>query len=137
MVQNKVSSTDQLKFPYLITRYKAALIDGLVLFGLFAVTMILVQDPESRKIAFGVYLLFALLYEPLMLSIFSATIGHKAVNIKVKSINNTDKNISIIQGIIRNTLKLTLGWLSFLTINFNSEHRAIHDFAGESIVLDE
>jgi hypothetical protein len=30
-----------------------------------------------------------------------------------------------------------LGWLSFITINFNDEHRAIHDFASDSVMIED
>ncbi len=130
-------TAEPINYPYLISRYKAALIDGLVIFGLFILTMFLVQNPEFRPVAFVVYLIAVLLYEPLMLTYFSATIGHKFVRIKVKNIDNHEQNISIVQGLIRTVFKLSLGWLSFLTINFNAEHRAIHDFASSSIVLEE
>lgn len=134
--EGKHISVEPVTYPYLITRYKAALVDGILLFLTYACLMILIQDPEvGRPIAFGFYILIALLYEPLMLVFFSGTIGHKSLGIQVKSFNNQTQNINFVQGIQRNLVKLSLGWLSFITIGFGDDHRAIHDLAGKSIVL--
>ncbi len=124
-------------YPYLLSRYKAALIDGLFLFGLFAATMILTPNPEFRPTAFGVYILVSILYEPVMLSIFAGTIGHKMLGMKVKRSDDINRNINMLDGLLRITSKFLLGWLSFLTINFSAQHRAIHDYVGSSIVIDD
>lgn len=39
------------------------------------------------------------------------------------------------QAIIRYIIKISLGWISFLTINSNYEKRAIHDFVAGSVVI--
>lgn len=124
-------------YPYLITRYKALLIDGVVLFGGFAVTMLLVQADDLRPYAFGAYLIISFLYEPVMLATLSATIGHKMCNIKVVQFNAPDRKLTLMSGILRNVMKLALGWVSFLTINFNPEHRAVHDYASSSLVVND
>jgi uncharacterized RDD family membrane protein YckC len=123
-------------YPYLLTRIKAALIDGLILFGILAAFMILTTSPENRPTSFIAYIVFTLLYEPIMLSAFAGTIGHMIMDIRVKNHQNTSKNIKFYQGVIRILSKAVLGWLSFLTINFNPEHRAIHDYLSSSIVLN-
>jgi uncharacterized RDD family membrane protein YckC len=58
------------------------------------------------------------------------------MGIRVKNHQETSKNIKFYQGVIRILSKAVLGWLSFLTINFNPEHRAIHDYLSSSIVLN-
>ncbi|MTI29711.1 RDD family protein [Xanthovirga aplysinae] len=129
-------SQPPFQYPYLIDRVKAASIDGLLSFLVFAILMLVVKDPVvGRPIALTVFVIFVLLYEPIMLTKFGATIGHQTVNIKVVSIKDHDQRISIFNGIIRIVIKAIFGWASFLTINFNSNHRAIHDFMSSSIVL--
>ena len=136
-VETKPNDSEDIDYPYLLTRYKAALIDGLLQFSLFAVLMILIKDPENRPMAFIIFLIISLLYEPIFLTVLSGTIGHKMMKIKIKTIHNTSKNINLFQGLVRIFSKIILGWLSFLTINFNAEHRAIHDYLSSSIVLND
>ena len=128
---------EKINYPYLLTRYWALLIDGLILTSLFGLTMVLVQNTDYRPIAFFVYLLIAIIYEPFMLAFYSATLGHKLFKIEVKSISDIERNITFFQGILRFFTKATLGWVSFITISFNSEKRAIHDFVGASIVIEK
>ncbi len=129
--------SNQHEYPYLLTRYKALLIDALVLFGGFAITMIIVQDVAFRPYAGGIYLIVAFLYEPVMLITLSATIGHQMVGIKVVRFDDPERRINLLSGIIRNIMKFSLGWMSFITINLNDEHRAIHDFASSSLVVNK
>lgn len=136
-VETITTNSEDFDCPYLVTRYKAALIDGLLQFGIFALLMVLTKDPENRPTAFIVFLIIALLYEPILLTSFAGTIGHKVMRIKIKSLQDTSKNINLFQGLIRIFSKILLGWLSFLTINFNPEHRAIHDYLSSSIVLND
>jgi hypothetical protein len=75
-----------------------------------------------------------LLYEP-VLTTFSATIGQRVMGIRVRNAKNPDKHINILQAYLRLIVKYLLGWLSFITIGFDERHRAIHDLAGESVVV--
>jgi len=130
-------NSENFDYPYLLTRYKAALIDGLLQFGLFALLMILTKDPENRPTVFIIFLIAAVLYEPILLTAFAGTIGHKVMRIKIKALQDPSKNINLLQGLVRIFGKIILGWLSFLTINFNPEHRAIHNYLSSSIVLND
>lgn len=125
------------KFPYLLNRYKAALIDVLILFVAFAAIMLVIQNPDLRPYAFIFYVIIAISYEPIMISFFSGTIGHSIMRIEIKNIDDIEKNISVIEAILRGVTKLLLGWVSFVTINFNPEHRAIHDFIGNSVAIEK
>lgn len=136
-IEPTTTNSEGFDYPYLLTRYKAALIDGFLQFGLFAVLMILTKDPENRPTTFIIFLIIELLYEPVLLTAFAGTIGHKVMRIKVKTLQDTSKNINLFQGLVRTFGKILLGWLSFLTINFNPEHRAIHDYLSSSIVLND
>ncbi|MEN7548597.1 RDD family protein [Rapidithrix thailandica] len=130
-------NSESFDYPYLLTRYKAALLEGLLLVGIFATLMILTKNPENRPTSFIIYIVIAILYEPIMLTAFAGTLGHKIMRIKIKAIQDTSKNINLFQGVIRILSKIILGWLSFLTINLNPEHHAIHDYLSASIVLND
>jgi hypothetical protein len=58
------------------------------------------------------------------------------MHIRVRSVNNTQKRINIFRSYARFLVKLILGILSFITIHFNEERRAVHDFAGHSVMIE-
>ncbi len=122
-------------YPYLLTRYQASLIDGVLLGCLFGVILFLTPNPDISPVDGIIFFVIAILYEPILLSIFSATVGHYMMGIKVISLKNKNRKLNIFQGIIRIFTKFMLGWISFITINFNPGHRAIHDYLSSGIVM--
>ncbi len=124
-------------YPYLLTRFKATMIDGGLLAVFLIVLLLVTSEVENRPLIAIVFCLVALLYEPLMLWFNSATIGHVMVGIRVLNVKQTGKKLNLFHGLIRVISKYVLGWLSFVTINFNPGHRAIHDFLSSSIVVKD
>jgi uncharacterized RDD family membrane protein YckC len=122
-------------YPPLITRYKAMLIDALFLLIIMIVTMVIVGDSEHRSpVMITMGLLAVGVYEPL-LTAYSATLGQRIMKVRVRRSSDPSKKVTVLNAYLRALVKVWLGWLSFITINFNPEHRAIHDFAGRSIVV--
>lgn len=124
------------RYPLLVTRYKALLIDALLIFFVMIVVMVVLGDSEYRSpvmIALGV--VFFLLYEPL-LTTYSATIGQRMMNIRLRSYDDQEQRIQLWQAYVRVVVKAMLGWVSFLSILLNDERRAIHDMAGRSIMIE-
>lgn len=129
-------SQDHL-YPRLVRRYKALLIDGLLIFFILIIIMLIVQDSDLRTpIMISSALIILLTYEPLMTS-YSKTIGQRLMRIKVGRYRDPDKKISLLNAYIRWFIKGLLGWVSFLTIHFNPERRAIHDLASDSVMTIE
>lgn len=123
------------RYPLLVKRYQSLLIDFLILSAIMIVTMVIMGESESRQTvmtAMGV--VFVFLYEP-VLTTYAATLGQYIIGIRVRDARNPEKRINILQAYIRIAIKLLLGWLSLVTINFNPQHRAIHDMAGASVVI--
>lgn len=119
------------------TRVKAAILDGIILIVLMYSTTeifnLFDSIPNSARII--AFVSIFLLYEPILLSIFGATIGHFFNDIVVKQISNENKNITLPIAIIRFLLKTTLGWLSLLTISTSKKGQAIHDYVSKSVVI--
>ena len=63
------------------------------------------------------------------------TLGNYIKGIRVRKAADSTKRISFLQAIVRYPVKLTLGWLSFLTIHTNTKRRAIHDMASGSVMI--
>lgn len=74
------------------------------------------------------------IYEPLCIT-FGFTLGNYAKGIRARNISNPKKKLNIFQAFFRYVLKIALGWLSFVTIHFNPEKRAIHDLAVGSVMV--
>ncbi len=128
-------TTENFDYPYLITRIQASMIDGILLACFLGILLVLTSNLENRLIPAIIFCVVAIFYEPVFLSIYSATIGHKIMRIKVINLKHKDKKLNLLQGSIRIFTKYFLGWLSFITINFNPGHRAIHDYFSSSIVI--
>lgn len=124
------------KYARLSTRVKAAVLDGIVLMILiYSATEILnLFDTVSNYVRISIFIFIFLLYEPLLVSIFGATVGHFFSDIVVKKAKDEKKNISFPVAVIRFILKATLGWLSLLTINGSEKAQAIHDSVVNSVV---
>lgn len=118
-------------------RVKAATIDGIVIIVLmYSATEVLnAFDSVENYVRVSIFVFIFLIYEPVLVSFFGATVGHFFSNIMVKQEGNHSKNINIFRAIPRFVIKLILGWMSLLTINGNERKQALHDFAGGSVVL--
>jgi uncharacterized protein YneF (UPF0154 family) len=75
-----------------------------------------------------------IIYEPVCVA-FGCTIGNYIKRIRVKKYTDINSRINFFQAMIRYTVKVCLGWLSFLTIHSNPSRRAIHDFASGSVMI--
>ena len=128
-----------LTYPGLPDRIKAVIIDGVVLI----VMMILVTDLfstiqlESTLPRIVAFVCIFVVYDPLLTSVFGGTLGHKLSGIRVKKENDPSTNITFIAAFIRFVCKVSLGWLSLLTVTGNEKRKAIHDFAANSVVIYE
>jgi uncharacterized RDD family membrane protein YckC len=81
-----------------------------------------------------VFLVVIFLYEPILVSIGS-TPGQILMNIRVIRFNDPEKKFPFPLALLRFIVKVFLGWLSFLTVTFNVNRRAIHDFLAGSIMI--
>ncbi|MFY0599914.1 MAG: RDD family protein [Cyclobacteriaceae bacterium] len=124
-------------YPGLVERIKAIVIDWIVILIFMALATFLFSKFESvsdnaRKIAF-VFIFF--LYEPIFISLFGGTLGHKMNGLAVKRSKNSEKNILLPLAIIRFTIKSFLGLVSLFTVMGNSKKQAIHDLMVGSVVV--
>ena len=126
------------EYPGLFLRVKSTVIDSIVLI----IFMVIITDIFSNfenvpNYARGIAFTFIfLLYDPLMVSLFGGTIGHKINFIKVQH-ETKGSNINFLSAIIRYLIKTALGWFSLLTISARDDRKAIHDSIVNSIVVFE
>lgn len=126
----------EFTYPTLLRRYVAFFLDVWLGWFLMIVTMVILDDHESRS-AVMITLAAALLlgYDPL-LTAYSATLGQRLMKIRVRDYHDPSQRIPLWRAYARIVVKFSLGIISFFTIHSNVEHRAIHDFAGESVVIN-
>lgn len=130
-----VVDENHYKYPLLLRRYQSLFIDAILLLFIMIIVMVLTEKfPHAITIRITVLISMALLYEPL-LTAYSSTIGQKIMGIRVRDARDPSKRIDLVQSYFRCFTKGFLGWLSFVTIHFNPEHRAIHDLVASSVMI--
>lgn len=123
------------KYPQLTDRIQSTFIDAILIiilmFAFAGISDKFENVPDWVRVAMVAWVI---LYEPLCMTV-GATLGNYIKGIRVRKMSDTTKRLNLFKAIIRYLMKLTLGWISFLTINLNSKKRAIHDFASGSVMI--
>lgn len=124
------------EYTAITTRIKAVIIDTIAIIVLMyaAAEIFNVFENISNYIRISVFVSLFILYEPVLVSLFGATLGHFFNDIVVKQEANENKNLSFPFALIRFITKSLLGWISLLTINGNLKKKAIHDYVAQSVV---
>ena len=138
-VDEKKKTIDYSKvyvLPTIKTRYFSMLIDVVVILMLaLGITSLLEEIGQVPDYVRGIlFVIVVILYEPILVT-FGNTIGQLLLNIRVRQFNNPGKKLAFPIVLLRFIVKLFLGWLSFITVTFNLNRRAIHDFASGSIMI--
>ena len=129
-------STSQTEYPLLGDRVQSTFIDTILLIILMFILASILDRYEDVPTWIRIVLFVGLwgAYEPLCTTL-GATFGNYIKKIRVRQVGINSKRINIFQAIVRYLLKLSLGWISFLTIHSNKERRAIHDLAAGSVMI--
>lgn len=134
--QTKAPLPDDISYPSLVQRVQSMFIDTVFLVGLiFAFSAILsIFGGVPDWIRMVVFSLIWLVYEPLCVAM-GCTIGNYIIGLRVRDNKNIAERIDILRAVIRYAVKVSLGWISFITIHSNSKRRAIHDMAAGSVMI--
>ena len=122
--------------PTIKTRYISILIDGICLLLIaFGISALFEKNADVSGLVRGITIVIVIIfYEPILVTL-GCTIGQLFMNIRVRDFRNPEKKLSFYLVIVRFIIKIILGWLSFLTVTFNINRRAIHDLASGSIMI--
>src|SRR5678815_2062789 len=132
----------EVNYPSLAKRIQSIFIDSLLIIVLMFLSAWILDkmNPEQNEgdewIRIVLFIALWGVYEPLSMTL-GCTLGNYLMKIRVRKHNNAGKKINLLQAYARFIIKFFLGWLSFITISFNPERRAIHDFASGSIVVEK
>ena len=133
---NTESGTESKSYPFLSDRVQSTFIDTIFIIILMFVFASLLERLGETPSWVRIVLFFGLwaVYEPLCTSL-GGTIGNHMKGIRVRSHRSPEKRINILQAFFRYLIKLSLGWISFISIHSNKEKRAIHDLAVGSVMI--
>ena len=128
-----------MTYPTILRRYLSTTIDSIFIISMLFVVSYLFQQENSlatqARVAIIIFMFFV--YEPFCTSMY-CTLGQKLTGIRVRNhASFGDEKISILKAYLRILTKVILGFISFFSIMFSKEKRAIHDFVAGSIVLQE
>jgi uncharacterized RDD family membrane protein YckC len=121
-------------YPELTQRYLSSAIDGVIVLTVAFTISAALQGEPLTGLRVALVFLFVLSYEPVLTS-KRCTVGQFAMGIRVRQYDDRDEKIGLAAAYVRYLLKIVLGFLSFLSIGFQKERRAIHDEAVGSIVV--
>ncbi len=126
---------EKVDYPGIIDRLKASVIDGLIIVALIGASTEIFGSLDQVSNTYKVITVIVIfLYEPITVSLFGASMGHRMCKIKVQNANS-GKKINIIQSVIRFLMKSILGWISLFTISSDKQNKAMHDLVVNSVVV--
>lgn len=126
----------EISYPSLVKRIQSSVIDFVVLMVVMAIfakiSSLFVNFPTSFRIGLMASLI---LYEPICMSFLGYTVGNYVLGLRVRKVADESQNINIFQALLRYVVKLSLGWIAFLSIHSNDKKRAIHDFVAGTVMI--
>lgn len=123
------------RYPTLPRRYIAAAIDGsFVIAAIILISYIFENaSPTGVKVRVALILFLFFIYEPLFTSRL-CTLGQKIMSVRVRHYPSMER-LSFPMAYARFIIKGLFGILSFFTVPFSHNRRAIHDMVARSIVI--
>lgn len=117
-------------------RFQAMLIDGAVVSSAL-VAMMLLLDASSpatsiQLTAWAVFFVAALMYEPIQVAWWQGTVGHRALNLRVRGPDG--RPLSLGKATVRSLLKAVLGVAAFAVMPTNARNQALHDLVFDTTV---
>jgi uncharacterized RDD family membrane protein YckC len=134
-VQGKSAGQQELRYPRLIRRIQAAIIDGAILSIAFFTAGVIISAYEIHGgLKASIVALLLIILEPGLVSITGGSIGHHLRGLRVQNYKH-GTNINIFRATIRFLVKILFGWLSFVFILVTKRYQAFHDMISGSVVV--
>ena len=122
-------------YPSIVRRYLSTVVDSFFILSMVILSGYCFQQDSAlaTQVRVGLILFLFFVYEPICTSLY-CTVGQKVTGIRVRNNFGRDR-ISLPKAYLRIVLKVILGFISFFTIAFSKEKRALHDLIIGSVVL--
>jgi uncharacterized RDD family membrane protein YckC len=123
-------------YPTISDRIQSGFVDAVLIIVLMLVATSVLDRYEAAPDWIRIALFFGVwaVYEPLCTSL-GCTLGNYMKGIRVRRSGNEAKRINFFAAFVRYGVKLFLGWISFVTMHFNPQRRAIHDYVAGSVMV--
>ncbi|AFD07555.1 RDD family protein [Solitalea canadensis] len=124
------------KYPRLIDRFQSTFVDAIFVVIVMICMFSLLEQFEDTPgwIRGTLFIILIIGYEPICVA-NGCTLGNYVKKIRVRQHADNTQKISFVKAILRQIIKLSLGWLSFITVFSNNERRAIHDELSGSVMI--
>lgn len=129
-----------VKYAGFWVRFAAVMIDGIVLIPIqIIIGILLVSTPvgENSFISAPITLLITGVYYVTMTHLYQATLGKKAMGIKVRSVNQG--NASLGQILVRETIgkliSMFILYIGYIMAAFTGKKQALHDMMAKTVVI--
>jgi uncharacterized RDD family membrane protein YckC len=128
--------TSNKVYPSLSDRVQSGFIDVVLITVLMFSAASVLDKYENAPDWIRIALFFGLwaVYEPLCTTL-GCTLGNYMKGIRVRRHDNESKRINFFAALVRYVVKILLGWISFISIHFNPERRALHDLVVGSVMV--
>lgn len=124
-----------LRYPRLMRRVEAVLLDAIVLVLLFFILMNIVAPLAMHGgIKAAIVGSITVLLEPVLVSATGSSIGHHLRGLRVQDAAS-GANLGIVRAIFRLLVKSLLGWYSVVFMLITKRHQTVHDIAVKSVVV--
>jgi uncharacterized RDD family membrane protein YckC len=126
---NEPAAPQPAAYASFLARFRALVVDAAVL---VAATLSLVfaagalDAPGAGRAAVAGLVALTVLYEPLLVSRFGATVGHRLCNLRIVS-ERTGQRPAFWAAFVRFAVKSALGLPSFVFMALTRRHQALHD----------
>jgi len=134
--EKEVDHSKEFTLPSIKVRYFSTLIDFLLLFFLSGQIARLYENigEVSGWVRGLTFVVVFMMYEPVLVSL-GCTLGQLITNIRVRRIDDPSRRIPVYLSVPRTIIKGLLGWFSFLSMGFDVNRRAVHEYLSKSIVI--
>ncbi len=134
-MSNNETSPGKTYFANYSRRIQAALLDGIILVVMLVILIVLVSNSElSQWVKVSLFVFVGLLFEPLMVSMTGASLGHHYKGLRVEK-DGQGRNLNILEALFRFLIKSVLGTFSLVFFLITKRHKALHDMAVNSVVM--
>lgn len=118
-------------------RLRALMRDLLVQFVIVVLLIVpatVQNNPDLLRILAPVCILAFVFYEPVLIALRGATLGHSAMNLRIVRAGDFGR-VSFPRALLRTFVKWIFGLPSFIAMYFTAKHQAIHDLASGTVVV--
>lgn len=132
--QAKDTGDRLVEYPTILRRYLSSFIDGcFIVLSVILVPYVIGDEENTLNVRIILAVIFLFVYEPLLTSRL-CTLGQRITGIRIRKFVNHER-LSFPGALLRFMIKGLLGIISFFSIIFSKDKRAIHDYASDSIVI--